>query len=194
MNFKRLETAQKLRGGYYTEPDIASFLTAWVLEKQPQAVLEPSCGNGAFIEAIAHLEHGSVTNIFACEIDPEEAKLAREKARLLRKVNTSVWVGDFSNGLCGESTRNRNSTLLLATLRSSVTNTLNLNFSIDPKKSLSDFDFPSQSTQTPGCHLSSLPWRSSPCGRLAMVVPSEILHVIHAKPLRDFFLRNAQRS
>src|SRR5207248_6565113 len=32
-----------------------------------------------------------------------------------------------------------------------------------------------------------------PGGRLAMVVPSEILHVLHAKPLRDFLLGQCSR-
>jgi adenine-specific DNA-methyltransferase len=32
MNFIANETAQKLRGGFYTDPDIASFLARWVLD------------------------------------------------------------------------------------------------------------------------------------------------------------------
>ena len=30
MNFMRNETAEKLRGGYYTPPDLALFLARWV--------------------------------------------------------------------------------------------------------------------------------------------------------------------
>ena len=55
MNFKALESEQKLRGAYYTQPDIALFLARWVLEKKPKAVLEPSCGDGAFIQAVAEV-------------------------------------------------------------------------------------------------------------------------------------------
>ncbi len=95
MNFKVLETTQKLRGRYYTEPDIAAFLTAWAMENRPQAVLEPSCGDGAFIEAVAGIEHASLTTFVACEIDPDEADRATAKASSLRKVKTSIFVGDF---------------------------------------------------------------------------------------------------
>lgn len=52
MNFKSQESAKKLRGGYYTPPPIANFLTRWALENQPQRVLEPSCGDGHFLQAI----------------------------------------------------------------------------------------------------------------------------------------------
>ena len=52
MNFIQFETAQKLRGGFYTDADIAEFLTRWVGVVRPQRVLEPSCGDGAFLEAL----------------------------------------------------------------------------------------------------------------------------------------------
>ena len=39
---------QKLRGGYYTPPTIASFLLQWGAHGIPHPeILEPSCGDGA---------------------------------------------------------------------------------------------------------------------------------------------------
>lgn len=32
MNFIEMESPEKLRGGYYTQPEVAAFLTRWVLE------------------------------------------------------------------------------------------------------------------------------------------------------------------
>ena len=52
MNFKALETAQKLRGGYYTPEPIAAFLSRWVLDGGARSVLEPSCGDGVFFGAL----------------------------------------------------------------------------------------------------------------------------------------------
>jgi adenine-specific DNA-methyltransferase len=46
MNFKENETEDKLRGGYYTQPEIAGFLSRWVLHAKPKSLLEPSCGDG----------------------------------------------------------------------------------------------------------------------------------------------------
>lgn len=43
--------ADKLRGGYYTTPDLASWLSSWAITRKDQFILEPSCGDGAFLEA-----------------------------------------------------------------------------------------------------------------------------------------------
>ena len=40
MNFKELQTEQKLRGGYYTPEDLADFLTRWVAGANPESILE----------------------------------------------------------------------------------------------------------------------------------------------------------
>lgn len=73
MNFIQFETAQKLRGGFYTDADIAAFLTRWVGVLRPQRVLEPSCGDGVFLEALQKGEGARLKTICACEINPEEA-------------------------------------------------------------------------------------------------------------------------
>lgn len=41
----------KLRGGYYTSSAIADWLCAWAIRSPKDRVLEPSCGDGAFLEA-----------------------------------------------------------------------------------------------------------------------------------------------
>jgi adenine-specific DNA methylase len=43
----------KLRGGYYTSPEVANWLCAWAIRKPTDQVLEPSCGDGAFLVAAA---------------------------------------------------------------------------------------------------------------------------------------------
>lgn len=42
---------QKLRGGYYTPQAIANFLCQWSIDKNTERILEPSCGDGIFIES-----------------------------------------------------------------------------------------------------------------------------------------------
>lgn len=39
MNFKENESAQKLRGGYYTPYDLAHYLSSWVAETNPKEAL-----------------------------------------------------------------------------------------------------------------------------------------------------------
>lgn len=43
--------ADKLRGGYYTSSEVADWLCVWAIRSPRDRVLEPSCGDGAFLEA-----------------------------------------------------------------------------------------------------------------------------------------------
>ena len=46
-------SAEKLRGAYYTPPAIASFILHWGINGGQDAdVLEPSCGDGVFLECM----------------------------------------------------------------------------------------------------------------------------------------------
>ena len=92
MNFIEFETPTKLRGGYYTQPDVAAFLTRWVLEIQPRRLLEPACGDGAFFDALGRLDGNSVETIVAFELDPVEAQKARERAQLLEQADVAVHI------------------------------------------------------------------------------------------------------
>lgn len=42
---------QKLRGGYYTPKDITNFICSWAIKDKNLKVLEPSCGDGNFVES-----------------------------------------------------------------------------------------------------------------------------------------------
>lgn len=44
--------SKKLRGGYYSPQSITDFICKWAITKPTQRVLEPSCGDGNFIESI----------------------------------------------------------------------------------------------------------------------------------------------
>ena len=73
---KGAPTSRKMRGGYYTPPALADYLCRWAIRSPSDRVIEPSCGDGAFISAAAPLleAHGSIT---AVEIVPEEIEKAR---------------------------------------------------------------------------------------------------------------------
>ncbi len=70
--------ATKLRGGYYTPKEIASFLARWAVRDHDARVLEPSCGDGELVEAAATRVNarGTVTGI---ELFEEEAKKAASR-------------------------------------------------------------------------------------------------------------------
>ena len=71
-------SAEKLRGGYYTPPALAKFLVSWAFDGRESdrklEVLEPSCGDGAILRAMKDVS-GTVT---AVELDAEEAQKASE--------------------------------------------------------------------------------------------------------------------
>ncbi|MCW7549288.1 N-6 DNA methylase [Photorhabdus sp. APURE] len=54
IKFKADQTTQKLRGVYYTPQNLADYVTNWVLSKNPKSVLEPSCGDESFVQALSN--------------------------------------------------------------------------------------------------------------------------------------------
>src|SRR4051812_31183571 len=94
MNFKSHETKVKLRGGYYTPHPIAAFLSRWVLSGDTRTILEPSCGDGAFIAALM----GQVQNkveFTGVEIDAYEAEKSRQLAAMPGRMKASIVHADF---------------------------------------------------------------------------------------------------
>lgn len=80
--------SDKLRGGYYTSSEVAAWLCAWAIRSPKNRVLEPSCGNGVFLEAAANryveLGAGSPTianHLIGIEILATEAARARAKLK-----------------------------------------------------------------------------------------------------------------
>lgn len=78
----------KLRGGYYTSSKVAEWLCHWAIQSPSDAVLEPSCGDGAFLEAAMRrlLELGATPakisrQLSGVEIIPAEAATATSRLR-----------------------------------------------------------------------------------------------------------------
>lgn len=83
------QNSNKLRGGYYTPQPIADFLSKWSIQKTNSHVLEPSCGDGQFLESLVK-EYGNDISITAVELIPEEAK----KASLRGNKKTQIIISD----------------------------------------------------------------------------------------------------
>ena len=193
MNFKELQTEQKLRGGYYTPEDLADFLTRWVAGANPESILEPSCGNGVFFNRIAsHMGNPTVT---AFEIDVEEAKKAFERATFSGLTNVNVQADDFLgwaldaikdgvsyDAILGNPPFIRYQYLppLFQGRAESIFNILNCKFTKHTNAWV-PFVMASFALLRPG-------------GRLAMVVPAEIIHVMHAQSLRTYLGHTARRT
>lgn len=98
---KKVADRQKLRGGYYTPMPLADFLTAWAVRGRGETILEPSCGDGNFlvstIKRLHKVDAPKTTKIIAIELDEAELKKAKIKANGLnqRKYEIEYHPEDF---------------------------------------------------------------------------------------------------
>lgn len=191
MNFIQFETAQKLRGGFYTDADIAAFLTRWIAVLRPQRVLEPSCGDGVFVEALQKQACARLKTIVGCEINPGEAVKARARTGTAKvEVNEGDFLRWFLfhagqveafDGVLGNPPFIRYQYLpeekqLLA---EKIFKRLGLPFTKHTNAWV-PFVIGALALLRPG-------------GRLGMVVPSEIFHIPHAQSLRRFLAEQCSR-
>lgn len=77
MQLIKVATKEKLRGGFYTPEPIASFILKWAFNGNiEQDILEPSCGDGVFLEEIqkGNYQYNSITAIELDEIEVEKSR------------------------------------------------------------------------------------------------------------------------
>jgi len=82
---KPIEGYNKLRGGYYTPDKISEFITDWAVKAAADTILEPSCGDGSFLNAITHrlkilraTRQEVKKNVIGVELDSVEAEKAAQ--------------------------------------------------------------------------------------------------------------------
>lgn len=175
-------TPAKLRGAYYTPPDLADYLARWVAARDPRVVLEPSCGDGVFVAALAR--RAPRARVVALERDPAEAAKARDR---VGPAGGDVIAADFLawaltdgppvDGVVGNPPYVR------------------YQFLDDAQQALAErvirregLPFTRHTNAWVPFVIGALA-RLRPGGRLAMVVPAELLHVLHAASVRAYLLR-----
>ncbi len=96
--------SKKLRGGYYTPQAITDFICKWAITKPTQKVLEPSCGDGNFIEsAIRRFKELGVSEkklfglIKGIELVEDEAEKSKKKVAKYGLNSTTILNTDFFN-------------------------------------------------------------------------------------------------
>lgn len=190
MNFIEYESAEKLRGGFYTDRYIASFLVKWVIASNPSSILEPSCGDGAFLSEIEELHPTSVSQITAFEINKIEADKAKQRTNLPTHILNEdflrwyVFKGrneDGFDGIVGNPPFIRYQYLPdgQQSLAEEIFKQLNLPFTKHTNAWV-PFVLASIKLLRPG-------------GRIAMVIPSEIFHIPHARSLRRYMVEHCSK-
>lgn len=94
--------SKKLRGGYYTPQEITDFICKWAINGPNLKVLEPSCGDGNFIESAIQRFNGlGVANddlsglIKGIELIDEEANKAKQRAAKYGLNSNTIENKDF---------------------------------------------------------------------------------------------------
>jgi adenine-specific DNA-methyltransferase len=188
MNFKINETAQKLRGGYYTPLDLATYISRWATEKSPKFVLEPSCGDGVFVEALAKANPTGRLSFTGFELLEEEAAKARGRCRAFSHFDCKVHNQDFLDFAISQ---------ILSGQRNfdcAIGNPPFIRYQYLPEESqykaeaifkLLRLPFTKHTNAWVPFVLACIAMLK-PGGRLGMILPSEIIHVMHPQSLRTY--------
>jgi adenine-specific DNA methylase len=196
MKFKANQTSQKLRGGYYTPQNLADYITKWALNKEnTTSILEPSCGDGVFIQALANANCSKNIILNAHELFDEEAEKAQKLCHSLGFNNYNISCGDF-----------------LAWANTKLLNNENLYDAIIGNPPFIRYQFLEKefqkNTETVFAHLGLkftkhtnawVPFILASVsllnngGRIAMVIPAEIIHVMHAQSLRTYLANTCKK-
>lgn len=90
---KQTVDSRKLRGGYYTPLKLAQYLVKWGIRDDTVRILEPSCGDGNFILAVLQYLSGMPhlsPSITAVELLPDELNKARDRANHFGQNGTKI--------------------------------------------------------------------------------------------------------
>jgi len=188
MNFIVNETSQKLRGGYYTPARLAAYIASWALGKGGVSALEPSCGDGVFIDALAHASGGRELKFHAFELEADEAAKAKKKAKQYKSLNSSVEPSDFlpwaihnmmANTRCFDSAVGNPPFVRYQYLDKDAQRNAEAIFKI------LGLPFTKHTNAWVPFVLASVALLK-PGGRIGMILPAEIIHVRHAQSLRSY--------
>ena len=177
----------KARGAFYTPAELTRFLARWAVRSGDDRVLEPSCGDGAFVTAIAERfaalgADDLAGRLVGVEREPDEALKALALAPTADVLTSDFFDVDPAS---------------LPPMDAAIGNPPYIRYhgftGADREKGLAR-------ARAQGVALTRLAssWAHfvvhsvaflGPAGRLALVLPAELLHTDYGEPVRDLLLR-----
>lgn len=188
MNFIANESKQKLRGGYYTPLALAAYITRWIQEKKPKTILEPSCGDGVFAQALAEIGIPREVSFTGFEILKEEAAKAESRCRTIPRLSASIHAEDFLGWAINQIAAGHSK------FDAVVGNPPFIRYQYLPEDSqlkaqtifrLLHLPFTKHTNAWVPFVLAAITVLK-PGGRLGMILPAEIIHVAHPQSLRTY--------
>ncbi|MGI9092186.1 MAG: N-6 DNA methylase [Mycobacteriales bacterium] len=177
---KAAPEGDKLRGGYYTPDPIARFVAEWAGEAGTR-ILEPSCGDGAILrELVAAVGHDDLAAVEL--VKGEAAKASKSAGVPVKVVDFLSWFGPNRHGTFDAVAGNPPYIRFGSWDQSSREPALSLMRSqgLRPTKLTNAW--------VPFVVASVLAVR--PGGRIALVLPAELLQVGYAAALRSYLIDN----
>lgn len=199
MNFKHLESVDKLRGGYYTPSKLADILSIWALSGKGHHVLEPGCGDGSFLRSILKVTSSKLVipemTIDGVEILHDEAEKTKKVAESLEElgVRVNIHETDFLEWIV--------SMPLSITWDVIIGNPPYIRYQYFDKTQREYAESIFNQAKVPFTKLTNawVPFviasilHLAPKGYLAMVLPEELLHILHAAGLRNLLQREMEQ-
>ena len=196
-----ISSIDKLRGGYYTPSELADWLCKWAIRKGGDTIFEPSCGDGVFLRAAGSrlVELGVPRNkagqrLQGIELIEGEVAQARKNflEQLSAKTPPNVVASDLFQWLLDNPDERYDVV---------VGNPPFIRYQNFPEPSRSlamtmmkDQGLrPNKLTNTWVPFVVAATIRLRPGGRLAMIVPAELLQVSYAGQLRLFLVDQFRR-
>jgi adenine-specific DNA-methyltransferase len=195
MKFKDDQTSQKLRGGYYTPQHLADYVAKWVLASNPKSIIEPSCGDGVFLQSIINNKYNKNVRISAFELFDTEVKKSKVLCKKIGLKNASIIEGDFldwanphlvNNDLTFDAVLGNPPFIRYQFLEEKFQDNTQKVFETLALK------FTKHTNAWVPFLLSCITFLN-PGGRLGMVIPSEIIHVLHAQSLRTYLGKHCRK-
>jgi len=177
----------KARGAFYTPAELTRFLARWAIRSASDRVLEPSCGDGAFMAAVAEQftdlgVHGLAGRLIGVEREPAEAEKAQSIAPTAQVLTADFFDVDPDTLLAVDAVIGNPPYIRYHGFTGSAR-----------EKGLAR-------ARAQGVELTNLAssWAHfvvhsvgflGSSGRLALVLPAELLHTDYGEPVRELLLR-----
>lgn len=180
MQLIETQSEQKLRGGFYTPTPIADFILRWAFNGGAEyEILEPSSGDGVFLERIKENSY-KYNSITAVEIDDREAS----KADDIPLKNKSVLNMDF-HAFCNSTDKRFD--LVIGNPPYIRYQYFDRDQQIEAEKIFQRVNLKySKLTNAWVSFIIGASLLLKPGGKIGFVVPAEILQVSYAKTVREF--------
>ena len=197
-------TVLKERGAFYTPPSMAEFLVRWAVRSPSEVVLDPSCGDGEFLSQTARrlIQLGATGDqaarqVIGVDFNPEAAAQSTYRVReeTTSDASPQVLTADFFS--CRPSTRtyaNRLDAEVIPTVDAIVGNPPyiryhgfqgSVRFSAAAAVAQQEVRLTDLTSSWAPFVVHATSFLKS-TGRLAFVLPGELLSVDYAKSIRDF--------